>query len=291
MAREASVTQEQINATADAIRATGAKPTARAVRDQIGSGSMATILRLLQVWQAGQIKPAEQVVMLPPALQRALVDFIGQEVATAKAGLEADLVGCQGAQADLICESERQASTIELQAEALEASQAVQAGQAGRMGQLEADLSRAGDDVHQERLAAEAARTELAKALLRLEGVPRLEADLTAARAELATERQARAAGEQAAAVAIAELKASERRAGELEQRVANAEAQIKELRAANKAAAAEAREATQAQAHELGAVRASLDEAREALGAERVEATQLRGRLATFEAQALATD
>jgi len=78
MAREATITQEQVNAAADAIRASGAKPTARAIRDQLGSGSMATVLKFLQVWQAGQVKPAAQDVTLPPALTRRLVDFIGR---------------------------------------------------------------------------------------------------------------------------------------------------------------------------------------------------------------------
>ncbi|MDZ4255482.1 MAG: DNA-binding protein [Sulfuritalea sp.] len=242
MARETTLTQEQINAAADAIRADGGKPTARAVRERIGSGSMATILKFLQAWQGGQIKPAEQGVTLPPALQRALVDFIGQEVASARAGIEAELVTAQTALADLINESERQASTIELQAQALEASSAAQAEQAGRMGQLESDLARATDDAQQERLAAEAARTELAKALLRLEAMPRLERELDTLRADLADERQARTHAEQAAAVAIAEHKASERRAIELQERAARSEALVHELRQDGKALAIESK-------------------------------------------------
>jgi chromosome segregation ATPase len=328
MAREASVTQEQINAAADAIRASGAKPTARAVRDQIGSGSMATILRLLQNWQAGQIKPAEQAVTLPPALQRALVDFIGQEVATAKAGLEADVVGCQAAQADLIVESDRQASTIELQAEALEASQAAQAEQAGRMGQLESDLAKARDDAEQERMAAEAARTELAKAQLRLEAMPRIERDIEALREQLATEHQSRVTAEQTAAVATAELKGSERRVTDLGQRDAKGEERIAALIKAGEAAAADAKKTAQELATANGAIQTAqakldaaareLDETRKSIkatqeGAQkageeaaelrgqikaarseaseaRVQAAELRGRLTTIEAQSLAT-
>jgi chromosome segregation ATPase len=242
MARETTLTQEQINAAADAIRAAGGKPTARAVREHIGSGSMATILKFLQAWQGGQIKPAEQGVTLPPALQRLLIDFIGQEIAGARAGIEAELVTAQTALADLITESERQASTIELQAQALDASMATQAEQAGRMGQLESDLARAGDDAQQERLAAEAARTELAKALLRLEAMPRLEREVDSLRADLADEHQARTHAEQAAAVAIAEHKASERRAIELQERAARSEALVHELRNDGKALAVESK-------------------------------------------------
>ena len=111
MAREATITQEQVNAAADAIRASGTKPTARAVREAVGGGSMATVLKLLQVWQSGQVRVEEGPVVLPAGLQRALVDFIGQEVASAKTDLQSDLVVAQQANSDLIAESERQAST------------------------------------------------------------------------------------------------------------------------------------------------------------------------------------
>ena len=201
MAREATITQEQVNAAADAIRATGAKPTARAIRDQLGTGSMATVLKLLQVWQSGQVRPAAQDVTLPPGLTRALVDFIGQEVATARAGLEADLATAQQASADLIAESERQAATIESQAEALDLAHGEKAELQGKLGQMESDLATARDEAARERQAAEAARTELAKAQLRLEALPRIEAEADRLRQELDAERQARTAAEQKAAV------------------------------------------------------------------------------------------
>lgn len=81
---------------------------------------MATVLKLLQVWQSGQIKPVAQDVTLPPAIPRQLVDFVGQEVSQARADLQADLIGVQQAQSDLIAESERQTATIETQADALD---------------------------------------------------------------------------------------------------------------------------------------------------------------------------
>lgn len=179
MSREASITQEQINAAADAIRASGAKPTTRAVRESLGTGSAATIIRLLRVWQSGQIKPATEAVTLPSTLQRALVDFIGQEVATARAGLEADLAEAQAAQAELINESDRQASTIELQAEALESSQAAQAAaeahsrEAMRLGEALAEARQAAQvqalEIDKAKEAAEAARSAAAEARIEAE--------------------------------------------------------------------------------------------------------------------------
>ena len=222
MTREATITQEQVNAAADAIRASGAKPTARAVREAVGGGSMATVLKLLQVWQGGQARIEEGPVVLPVGLQRALVDFIAQEVAGAKASLQSDLVIAQQANGDLIAESERQSSTIEILASALESAQAEKAELIGRLAQVESELARATEDVTGERQAAERARTELAKAQLRLDALPRIEAEVDRLRAELTTERTAKVAAEQAAAVA-------NQKAAGLAERLADAQAQLNE--------------------------------------------------------------
>lgn len=297
MAREASITQEQVNAAADAIRAAGEKPTARAVREQLGTGSMATVLKLWQNWQGRQIKPAEQALVLPPALQRALVDCIGQEVSAARAGLEADLVTAQLAEADLIKESERQATTIELQAEALQAAQETQAAQAGRMGQLEVDLAKALGDAQQERQTAELVRTELAKIQLRLEAMPKLEAEIAELRAELAAEHLARTAAEQTAAVVTARLEASERRAGEIEAQRKQGDTRIADLVKAGETAAADAKKSAQELATANGATKtleAKLDAATRELDAAKAavsaaqnvakkageEAAELRGQI-----------
>lgn len=51
MAREPSITPEQVAAVAAEIRAAGGKPTIRAVREALGGiGSMTTIQRYLQRW-------------------------------------------------------------------------------------------------------------------------------------------------------------------------------------------------------------------------------------------------
>jgi hypothetical protein len=222
MPREATITQEQVNAAADAIRASGTKPTARAVRETVGGGSMATVLKLLQVWQGGQIRVEEGPVVLPPGLQRALVDFIAQEVARSRADLESDLACAQQANADLIAESERQASTIEMQAIALESAQAEKAELIGRLAQVESDLARATEDVAGERNAAELARTEMAKTQLRLEALPTLEAENERLRAALEEERTARTDAQRQSATA--EMKATG-----LGERLADAQAQLAE--------------------------------------------------------------
>jgi DNA repair exonuclease SbcCD ATPase subunit len=179
MAREPSITQEQVSRAAETIRDAGARPTARAIRERLGAGSMATVLKLFQAWQDAQIRPAEVPVTLPPSLQRGLLEFVAAEVERSRLELRTEL--------DI----------------------ANQAELAGRLTQVEADLDSCRREAAAERQAAEVARTELAKALLRLEAMPRLEGDLEAARKDATAERAGRADAEQASAVALAKLDAA----------------------------------------------------------------------------------
>ncbi|MBN3778988.1 hypothetical protein G3O06_15710 [Burkholderia sp. Ac-20345] len=72
----------------------------------------------------------------------------------------------------------------------------------GRLARVEAERNEARHDATAERAAAEAARSDLAKGLLRLEAVPRLEEGLKSVRDVLADERAARVKAKQASAVA-----------------------------------------------------------------------------------------
>ncbi len=291
MARESSINQEQVNAAADAIRASGIKPTARAIRDHLGTGSMATVLKFLQVWQAGQVKPATQDVTLPAQLQRYLVDFVAQEVAIARVGLESDLVSAQQSQADLIAESERQAATIEAQTETLEATLSEKAELAGKLAQVQADLARASEDVAQDRQAAEFARTELAKAQLRLEAMPRLEADLERLRGELAIQQTGRVAAEQQAAVLAAKLESEEARCARYEAHINEMVAQSEKASAvrmetldalSNERLAVQACNARlESAARELATAQKAVQEARAEAKKAGEETAELRGRLA----------
>ena len=219
MGRESVITQEEVKVVADQLRATGAKPTARAVREALGGGSMATVLKHLQVWQGRQVRPPETQAVLPVGLQRALVDFIAQEVASAKVTLETDLVTAQQANQDLIAESERLAAALEREQSTVESLQADKAELSGRLGQLTKDLEDVRAEAAAQREAAEHARTEKAKLELRLEGVPRLEAEIERLKAALESERSGKVVAEQQAAVAQARLEKTE---GQLKELVAN---------------------------------------------------------------------
>jgi len=165
---------------------------------------MATVLRLLQTWQASQGRAPENPVLLPVVLQRALIDFISQEVASAKLLLEQDLVSAQQAQKDLIAENENQATVIDRLYAELEELRNEHSQLKGRAEQLAADLAEAQGVAETQRPAAESARTETAKLQLRLESVPRLEDELGRLKEALELERVARVVADQAAAVAAA---------------------------------------------------------------------------------------
>ncbi len=266
MGREATITPNQVHAAADAIRAEGGTPTLRAVRERLGAGSMGTVSKHLQQWKAGQERQAATELALPPALQRAVLDFMATELAAARAPLEHELAEQQQTSADLAAENERQVTTIERQAADMELLAADKAAAEGKAGQLAVDLLSAKEDAARERQAAEHARTELAKAMLRLEAMPRMEADLAAIRTELGQERKARIDAEQQAAVLtaqksdldsrLADLKTSSDR---LTQQMVKAQERVDQLGSA----LGDARVATQTSQARIDDLTAQLERAR----------------------------
>ncbi len=116
MGREATITYEQVAAVANEMKLAGDKPTSRAVRGRLGNtGSMGTLTRLLREWKANQEHTIINVLALPTGLQRAILEFIDQEVTQTKATLEADLADQQQESSDLEMENLRQADEIRSQ--------------------------------------------------------------------------------------------------------------------------------------------------------------------------------
>lgn len=291
MPREASITYDQVAAIADTIKATGGKPNPRQIRERHGSGSLGTIHKLYQQWEAGQSRQIEASLALPPSLQRAILEFMDQELTTARVEIEAKLSDAQLSANDLAAENERQVNQIEILENTLEGLQGEKATLAGRVVQLDADLVDAREEAVRERQAAEAARTELAKAQLRLEALPRIEAEADRLLAELNAERKARTEAEQNAAVLGSKVEyetelRKKAEAGMVEylrdaeeagkRAVASAEALGNERVAVQ---AAQAR--LEAAARELADIRKAMATAQEAAKRSGEEAAELRGQLA----------
>lgn len=207
MARESSITFEQVAAAADNIKAQSQKPTARNVREALGAGSMATVLKFLQQWQSGQVRQSQTIDdTLDVSIVRAISNQIATKVQEATADATAQLADLQSETDTLITENERQAAELENKAIELAALQEQHSALAGRTEQLEDENERQAAALLAERQASEGARVELAKAELRLEAVPRIEAEIEKVRLELDEERKKSSSLHEAAAVANAKL-------------------------------------------------------------------------------------
>lgn len=82
MARTSEISFAQVAQIADTMQAAGHRPTARAIRERIGSGSMGTIHRLLNQWN-GKTARETKTPELPDSIGAALMDFVQTEIATA----------------------------------------------------------------------------------------------------------------------------------------------------------------------------------------------------------------
>ena len=211
MAREATITNEQVGMVADALMAAGIKPTARSVRERLGRGSMATVLRMFRQWQ-GCHQPTAKAVDLPPEIALTLARHIEAEIARARADLEARLTEQDDAIADLIAECERGRDALaETEAER-DSALREKAKVEGELALMMAERDAQAEEARRHLRDAETARTELAKATIRLEAMQRLEAaneslkervEITRVQAEDAERRaavlEARLAAEQTA--------------------------------------------------------------------------------------------
>lgn len=228
MGRNAVITQEDVTSAAEKIHALGARPTARAIREEIGGGSMATVLKFLQAWQGKQKHPLDASPTLPIGLQKALVDCIAQEVNAAKTLLASELATAQQANTDLIAESEEQAAVIDKQLIEISALQAEKSELTGRLTQIANDLADAKASAEEQRKIAASALIGHAKLELRLEGIPALQAEVEKLRSALDAERVSRVASDQAAAVAAAKFAMAEGQVSDLQKRLAKSDSILK---------------------------------------------------------------
>ncbi|PIV91308.1 MAG: hypothetical protein COZ77_10215 [Gallionellales bacterium CG_4_8_14_3_um_filter_54_18] len=210
MARTTSLTYEQIAGAADAITVRGERVTTRSVRDELGSGSMATVLRFLQDWRNRSNRQGQAVdEMLDLAVIKAINTHIGLRVRDATASASERNAELLTEIDGLLVENEKQASTIEEQAGNIESWKTSHAAVSARVGELENTVARLTEELLGERQTGEQARIALAKAELRLEAVPRFETEVAQLRAELLQSQKEAATYHEAAAVAQARLETS----------------------------------------------------------------------------------
>lgn len=290
MGRDSTITQDQVSAAAAAMCAEGVKPTSRSIRDRLGSGSMGTINKMFQHWKNAQAVPVEAVASLPPALQGAILNFMSQETAKARASLEAELSELGLEIADIAIENERLAETIETQAKDMAKLATEKAAAEGKSAQLSLDISLSREEAQKERQGAAQARSDLDKANLRLEAIPKLEAELREIQLMLEKERGSRIAFEQESAVVksqkvdlelrLAEAKDISARNADLltkaEERADKFAADITDVRVANQVLQTK----IEAREREAGEAKSEAERLKSEAKAAREEAAELRGQL-----------
>lgn len=225
MARTTQITFSQVAQIADTMKAAGHRPTARALRERIGSGSMGTIHKLLQQYN-GSASEEREVADLPDSIATALMDFLQTEVATACEPIQALLQESKEAAEALASENERLEDVIErLQVERDEAqrNQAVSAS-LHRREQIEHDECKA--ELTKTRELVSELRRDLDTRTRQVEMLASYQPELAATKEKLAESETNRFAAEKDAAVLTAQLEASRRQAIDLADRMKAAESQ-----------------------------------------------------------------
>lgn len=260
---EPITTYENVAAACEALKAKGETPSVRKVRAAIGGGSPNTVSLLLAQWKSSQVSVETARIQIDPRIDALIGEMVTKAVEAA--GAEA-LRQVEAAKDDLALMAEvgraAEEKIVDLEIN-LTGAQAQAQGQAGQIealtAQLEAikkesaerirsaeekaslSIAAANEATAKAQAEAEAARTEKAKTELRLEALPRLEADLERVRVELENERQARVKAErelaacgaknEGAVARISDLQAAaDRDRAEAARLVAGLEARISDL-------------------------------------------------------------
>lgn len=185
MARKATITQEQVNTAANDLVASGQMPTNRAVLEKLGSGSMATIVKLMQQWRSSQDRAKANVdEVLDAKVVQSIQNMLSIKIKEATAQKYSEIALLQNDLQNVITENEHQAILLEENDVQLSELQAQVQSQAGQIEQLETEATRLREQISQEIKLREAAQFTLAKAEVRIESLPAIMEELKEARAE-----------------------------------------------------------------------------------------------------------
>lgn len=212
MPRNATITINDVTAICERIQKLGVRPSVTMIMEEHGSGSRGTVHRLFKQWKESQQQSIVPSAVLPPEIQKAILSLMGQEISAATLPLQQELAESEQAADDLARENERHANTIAVTLEEVAALKEALANAEGHMASLETELAEARETATRERQAAESARTDLAKAQLRLEGLPAIQQELAEAHTLIDIERERRISAEQNHAITVAQRDALESR-------------------------------------------------------------------------------
>lgn len=240
MARTSNITFGQVAAIADAMKAAGTRPTARAVRERIGSGSMGTIHKLLQQW-AGKVAEADDEddsPELPSSIASTLMDFVSTQVAEACEPLNEELQAAKDAANQIAEDNERMHIAFDEQGRELVNMLEKFAASNATLEQTRAVLADHESEVFKLRAQVSELLLELDRSKRQTEMLASLQPDLVEAQNRLAEARNGREDAQRDAAVLGAQLAAKTEQANDLAERLktceSRADRQTEELKQAN---------------------------------------------------------
>jgi len=246
----AGVTAEQVIAAAEAIAAQGDRPSVRAIRDRLETGSFNTIQRYLSEWRETRPLITQAAYELPAQLANDFGKELRRGAEAATAELRAELSEAHAETKERAKEGEAleiQLSELTEIVDALTHERDTAAAEAAARAD---EIRRLSEQLSDEKRAAESARTEVATARVKIETqaeqitdikqqaatrADELKQRINAGTEKLDTARAGQQEAERAAAVAASEVKAETRRADQAEKRetatAAGLQNQIDELK------------------------------------------------------------
>lgn len=226
MARTTNITFGQVAAIADAMKAAGTRPTARAVRERIGTGSMGTIHKLLQQW-AGKVAEADEEddsPELPSSIASTLMDFVSTQIAEACEPLNEELQAAKDAANQIAEDNERMHQAFDEQDRELVNMLEKYAASNAKLDQTRAVLADHESEVFKLRAQVSELMLELDRSKRQTEMLTNLQPNLAKAQQDLAEARNGREDAQRDAAVLGAQLAAKTEQANDLAERLKTCE-------------------------------------------------------------------
>lgn len=234
MARISNITFAQVAQIADTMKASGARPTARAVRERIGSGSMGTIHKLLQQWagKASSTDDEDEAPELPSSIANVLMDFVSAQIGEACEKLADELAAAKEAANALAEDNERHAMNYQSQGADLIRALEARAAEQARANALGNELTELKSEASKLRLRANELERELELSRRQTEMFASLQPELATTKAALKDSEQKRLEAEKNNAVL--EVRLAEKAAGidDLSARLAKAESRTEKAEA-----------------------------------------------------------
>lgn len=221
MARETTITFGQVAQIADTLKASGQKPTSRAIRERIGSGSMGTIHKFLQQWKGKAAPDTEDTDApeIPSAVIKTLTDWIATAAAEATETASDQIDEMKEEAAQLAADNEQLNALIESMHEQLNDYRGEIGKLSGMIEANKAELKKASERDDQKTAALEAAQEQIHRAEERAAAAEEIRANLKTAQAKIEEQQQRAIEDARTIARLTAHLESATERVIDLEKR------------------------------------------------------------------------